>query len=71
MARGYLLTLKIINLAVFSFIITVFLISIFDFDTVIVTADDEFVILAFLGSLKNVFSYIIYGVSLLIAYGCA
>lgn len=71
MTRGYLLTLKIINLAVFSFIITVFLIYIFDFDTVIVTADDEFVILAFLGSLKNVFSYIIYGVSLLIAYGCA
>ncbi|TKJ20820.1 MAG: hypothetical protein CEE43_11275 [Promethearchaeota archaeon Loki_b32] len=70
MARGYLLTLKIINLAVFSFIITVFLISIFDFDTVIVTADDEFVILAFFGAVKNVFSYIIYGVSLLIAYGC-
>ncbi len=71
MARGYLLTLKIINLAIFSFIITVFLISIFDFDTVIVTADDEFVILAFFGTVKNVFSYIIYGVSLLIAYGCA
>ena len=71
MARGYLLTLKIINLAIFSFIITVFLIFIFDFDTVIVTADDEFVILAFFGAVKNVFSYIIYGVSLLIAYGCA
>ncbi|GAH73543.1 unnamed protein product, partial [marine sediment metagenome] len=71
MTRGYLLTLKIINLAVFSFIITVFLIYIFDFDTVIVTADDEFVILAFFGAVKNVFSYIIYGVSLLIAYGCA
>ena len=71
MARGYLLTLKIVNLAIFSFIITVFLISIFDFDTVIVTADDEFVILAFFGAVKNVFSYIIYGVSLLIAYGCA
>ena len=71
MARGYLLTLKIINLTIFSFIIIVFLISIFDFDIVIVTADDEFVILAFFGAVKNVFSYIIYGVSLLIAYGCA
>jgi len=71
MTRGYLLTLKIINLVVFSLIFYVFLTSIFDFDTVIVTAEDEFVILAFFGALKNVFSYLIYGVSLLIAYGCA
>ena len=54
MARGYLLTLKIINLVVFSLISIVFLISIFDFDTVIVTADNEFVILAFFEALKNV-----------------
>ncbi len=71
MARGYLLTLKIINLVVFSLIFYVFLTSIFDFNKVIVTADNEFVILAFFGALKNVFSYLIYGVGLLIAYGCA
>ncbi len=71
MARGYLLTLKIINLVVFSLIYIVFLTFIFNFDTVIVTADNEFVILAFFKAIKNVFSYLIYGVSLLIAYGCA
>ena len=71
MARGYLLTLKIINLVVFSLIFTVFFISIFDFEKVIVTADNEFVILAFFEALKNVFSYLIYGVGLLIAYGSA
>ena len=71
MARGYLLTLKIINLVVFSLIYIVFLTFIFNFDTVIVTADNEFVILAFFEALKNVFSYLIYGVGLLIAYGCA
>ncbi len=71
MVRGYLFTLKIVNLVVFSLISIVFLTSIFDFDIVIVTADNEFVILAFFESLKNVFSYIIYGVGLIIAYGCA
>lgn len=71
MARGYLLTLKIINLGVFSLIFIVFFISIFDFEKVIVTADNEYVILAFFEALKNVFSYLIYGVGLLIAYGCA
>ncbi|MFW9875687.1 MAG: hypothetical protein ACFFG0_21500 [Candidatus Thorarchaeota archaeon] len=71
MVRGYLLTLKIINLAVFSWLFIIFLSSLFDFDVVLLTADNEFVILAFLGAIKNVFSYIIYGVCLLIAYGCA
>ncbi|MFX1418922.1 MAG: hypothetical protein ACFE9N_08395 [Promethearchaeota archaeon] len=71
MTRGYLLTLKIINLAVFSWLFIIFLTSLFDFDVVIVTADNEFVILAFLGAIKNVFSYIIYAICLLIAYGCA
>lgn len=71
MARGYLLSLKIINLALFSWLLIIFLTSIFDFDVVIVTADNEFVILAFLGAIKNVISYIIYGLLFLIAYGCA
>ncbi|MFX0034925.1 MAG: hypothetical protein ACFE9I_04700 [Candidatus Hermodarchaeota archaeon] len=71
MTRYYLLTLKIINLVIFSFIYITFLVSIFDFDAVITTADNELVIIAFFKAVKNVFSYIIYGVSLLIALGCA
>ncbi len=71
MARTYLLSLKIINLAMFSWLLLIFLTSIFNFDTVVVTADNEFVIFAFLGALKNVFSYIIYGFFFLIAYGLA
>jgi hypothetical protein len=71
MVRGYLLTLKILNLAVFFWLFTIFLTSIFHFDQVILTADNEFVILAFFGALKNVFSYLIYGVSLIIAFGAA
>jgi len=71
MARGYLLLLKIINLALFSWLLIIFLTSIFSFDAVIVTADNEFVLFAFLGALKNVISYLIYGFLFLIAYGCA
>jgi len=71
MARGYLLSLKIINLAIFAWLYIIFLTSIFDFNTVVVTADNEFVLFAFLGALKNVFSYIIYGFFFLIAYGLA
>ncbi|MFX0023077.1 MAG: hypothetical protein ACFE9S_12190 [Candidatus Hermodarchaeota archaeon] len=71
MARLYILSLKIINIAIFSWLFTIFLTSIFHFDTVVLTADNEFVLLAFLGALKNVFSYIIYGFLFLIAYGLA
>ncbi|MFX1309663.1 MAG: hypothetical protein ACFFB6_03985 [Promethearchaeota archaeon] len=71
MARVYLLILKIVNLLVFSCLYVIFLTSLFDFNTVVVTAENEFVIFAFLGTLKNVFSYIIYGLLFLIGYGCA
>lgn len=71
MVRGYLLSLKIINLAIFAWLYIIFLTSIFDFNTVVLTADNEFVIFAFLGALKNVFSYLIYGLFFLIAYGLA
>ena len=52
MARMYILSLKIINLALFSWLFITFLTSIFHFDTVVVTADNEFVLFAFLGALK-------------------
>ena len=71
MVRSYLLTLKIINLGVFAWILIIFLFSIFDFDAVVTTADDEFVILAFFRALRNVFSYMIYGGGLAIAFGCS
>ncbi|MFX1387531.1 MAG: hypothetical protein ACFE9M_09975 [Promethearchaeota archaeon] len=71
MTRAYILSLKIINLAIFSWLFIIFLTSLFDFNTVVVTADNEFIIFAFLGTLKNVFSYLIYGLLFLIGYGCA
>ncbi|MFX1573104.1 MAG: hypothetical protein ACFFB0_10175 [Promethearchaeota archaeon] len=71
MVRSYLLTLKIINVVVYIWLFLIFLISIFHFDVVIRTADDEFVILAFFEAIRNVFSYLIYGVGLAIAYACA
>ncbi|MBY8989447.1 MAG: hypothetical protein KGD58_01730 [Candidatus Lokiarchaeota archaeon] len=67
MARTYLLTLKIINLVFYVWLLLIFLLTIFDFDAVITTADNELVILAFFGAVRNVFSYLIYGGGLLIA----
>jgi hypothetical protein len=71
MVRSYLLTLKIINLGVFAWLFSIFFLSIFNFDAVVTTADNEFVILAFFGALRNVFSYMIYGGGLAIAFFCA
>ncbi|MFW9970105.1 MAG: hypothetical protein ACFFDF_07880 [Candidatus Odinarchaeota archaeon] len=71
MVRRYLLLLKIINLAIFAWLFVIFLTTIFNFNTVVVTAENEFVIFAFLGALKNVFSYLLYGLFFLIAYGLA
>lgn len=71
MVRTYFLVLKIINSVIFLWIVLVFLTSIFDFNIVLTTADDDLVILSFFGAIKNVFSYIIYGGGILIALGCA
>ena len=71
MARTYYLALKIINTAVFAWLFTTFLLSIFDFNEVITTADNKYVIFAFFGAIKNVFSYLIYGGGLAIAFFCA
>ncbi|MFW9999964.1 MAG: hypothetical protein ACFE9Q_03300 [Candidatus Hodarchaeota archaeon] len=70
MVRVYLLILKIINLAIFSWLFIIFLTSIFDFNEVITTADDEFVILAFFGAIRNIFSYIIFGGGYVITFVC-
>ncbi len=71
MVRSYLLSLKIINSAIFAWLFIVFLNSIFDFNVVVTTAEDELVILAFIVAIKNVFSYIIYAGGILIVIGCA
>lgn len=71
MPRGYLLTLKIINVAIFAWLFYTFLTSIFDFNKVLTTADDQFVILAFFGAMRNIFSYLIFGGGLGIAFVCA
>ncbi|NHJ21710.1 MAG: hypothetical protein EAX91_12255 [Candidatus Lokiarchaeota archaeon] len=70
MARNYILVLKIINVLIFVWILFIFL-SIFHFDTVLTTSDGELAILAFFNSLKNIATYIVFGVAYSIAIGCA
>jgi len=71
MVRSYLLTLKIINLGVFGWLLIIFFLSIFDFDAVVTTSDNEFVIFAFFGAIRNVFSYMIYIVCIGVAIMCS
>ena len=71
MVRGYLLTLKIINLTIFIWLFYIFLNSIFDFNAVVSTADDQLVIVAFFGTIRNIFSYIIFGGGMIIAFACS
>ena len=70
MTRYYLLILKIINVLVFIWLLLVFL-SIFHFDNVLFTPDGEFALLAFINSVKNIFTLIIFAVTYFIAIGCA
>lgn len=71
MVRKYYLTLKIINIVVFAWLLLIFLLSIFNFDDVVTTADNSLVILAFFVTIRNIFSYIIYFGGLAIGYVCA
>ncbi|MBY8983744.1 MAG: hypothetical protein KGD65_01605 [Candidatus Lokiarchaeota archaeon] len=71
MVRSYLLILKIINIAVFVWLLLIFLFSIFNFDAVVTTADNQYVIVAFFGAIRNVFSYLIFFGGLVIGYACA
>ena len=71
MVRGYLLTLKIINLTIFIWLFYIFLNSIFDFNAVVNTADDQLVIVAFFGTIRNILSYIIFGGGMIIAFVCS
>jgi len=67
MVRYYLLTLKIISLAIFIWLYYIFLAQIFHFNEVITTDTDEYVLLSFIEAIRNVFSYLIYGFGYIIA----
>jgi len=69
MARNYILVLKIINVLIFIWILTIFL-SIFHFDTVLTTKDGELVLLSFLNSLKNISTYLVFAIAYGVAFGC-
>jgi len=66
MTRYYFLILKIVNVLIFVWILTIFF-SIFHFDEVATTSSGENVLTAFFISLKNIFSYLIFTA----AYGIA
>ncbi|MFX0043223.1 MAG: hypothetical protein ACFE8L_09945 [Candidatus Hodarchaeota archaeon] len=71
MSRYYILILKIIGALVLSWMLTIFVISIFHFDEVIYNEDGEFVFFAVIGSLVDVLTYLFYGAAFLIALFCA
>ena len=70
MARYYVLILKIVNALIFLWLITVFF-SIFHFDSVLMTEDGELVLVAFIESLRNILTFLIFSLSYVIALGCA
>jgi hypothetical protein len=69
MARTYLLSLKVVNLAIFAWLALIFYFQIFNFEAVVTTADNEFVIFAFIRAIRNVVSLLIYGCGLAIIFG--
>jgi cell division protein FtsB len=66
MTRHYLLSLKVIKILIFIWILTIFF-SVFHFEEVVTTSDGELVILAFFDSLKNIMTYSFYGLLFIIA----
>lgn len=70
MTRYYLLILKIINIFIFILIISIFL-NIFHFDEVLFTESGELALSAFLTSVSNIISYLIFGLALIVAFGSA
>jgi hypothetical protein len=68
MVRTYLLSLKVVNLSIFAWLALIFYFQIFNFEAVVTTADNEFVIFAFIRAIRNVVSYLIYGSGLAIIF---
>ena len=71
MSRYYILILKVVGALVLSWMLTIFVISIFHFDVVVYNNDGDFVFFAVIGSLVDVFTYLFYAVAFLIAIFCA
>lgn len=69
MARYYLLILKIANSLIFFFLILTVFLSVFRFNDVLITPDGELVLTAFLISIRNIFSYLIYSGAYIVALG--
>lgn len=70
MVRYYLIGLKVVKILIFIWILTTFL-SIFHLDQVIITSNGEPVLSAFIESIRNIFTYLIYSCAYLIALGTA
>jgi hypothetical protein len=71
MTNYYILGLKIIGSFVLAWILTVFVISIFHFDEVVLNREGEFVLFAVIGSISNLLIYLIYAGAFLIALSAA
>ncbi|MFX1358122.1 MAG: hypothetical protein ACFFA8_12680 [Promethearchaeota archaeon] len=70
MVRYYLIGLKVVKILIFLWILTTFL-SIFHLDQVLTTDSGEPVLAAFIGSIRNIFTYLIYSCAYLVALGTA
>ncbi len=70
MARSYLLILKIINIVIFIWILIIFL-NIFHFDEILTTTKGELALSAFINSVRNIFTYLFFGLASIIAFGSA
>lgn len=69
MARYYLLSMKIIKILIFIWVLNIFL-SIFHFDEILTTSDDELVITAFLEGIRNILNYAFFGLIYIVAFTC-
>jgi hypothetical protein len=70
MTRYYLLILKILNVFIFVLIITIFL-NVFHFDEVLTTDSGELALSAFINSVRNIFTYLFFGLASIVAFGSA
>jgi hypothetical protein len=70
MAKYYILILKIINILIFIWLLTVFS-SIFHFEAVLTTESGELVFTAFITSLRTIFSLLIFSAAYIVAIGVA
>jgi hypothetical protein len=65
MARYYLYILRILNAVLFIWIVLIFL-TLFDFNAVLVTSEDQFILVEVIETLFNLLSYALYGILFLV-----